>query len=190
MEFSRQEHWSELPFTPPPGDLPNLQIEPASLESPVLTGGFFTTAPPEKPPVILDSKHFHSNFPPSWWGKCNLFRSTVLETETQTDPDQHCLTGMEEGITSIWSKTIHCMGLLYGLEDVSYQCQPSPSNVSNVLLLLWQSNMSYICSKTPTGTPFPPAGTTRTVPGPSATSLCLPWFILLWKESWQSEQNL
>ena len=108
MEFSRQEHRSELPFTPPPpGDLPNLQIEPASLESPVLTGRFFTTAPPEKPPVILDSKHFHSSFPPSWWGKCNLFRSTVLETETQTDPDQHCLTGMEEGITSIRSKTIH-----------------------------------------------------------------------------------
>ena len=66
MEFSKQEHRSELPFTPPPpGDLPNLQIEPASLESPVLTGRFFTTAPPEKPPVILDSKHFHSSFPPS-----------------------------------------------------------------------------------------------------------------------------
>ena len=65
MEFPRQEYWSELPFTPPPrppppGDLPNLQIEPASLESPVLTGGFFTTVPPEKPPVILDNKHFHS----------------------------------------------------------------------------------------------------------------------------------
>ena len=29
MEFSRQEYWSGLPF-PPPGDLPNLRIEPAS----------------------------------------------------------------------------------------------------------------------------------------------------------------
>ena len=29
MEFSRQGYWSELPF-PPPGDLPDPEIEPAS----------------------------------------------------------------------------------------------------------------------------------------------------------------
>ena len=29
MGFSRQEYWSGLPF-PPPGDLPNLGIEPAA----------------------------------------------------------------------------------------------------------------------------------------------------------------
>ena len=39
---SRQEHWSGLPF-PPPGDLPNSRMEPASLMSPALAGGFFTT---------------------------------------------------------------------------------------------------------------------------------------------------
>ena len=43
--FSRQEYWSGLPF-PSPGDLPSPAIEPASLESPALTGGFFTTEPP------------------------------------------------------------------------------------------------------------------------------------------------
>ena len=43
MEFSRQEYWSLLPF-PPPGDLPNPGIKPASPESPVLAGGFFTTS--------------------------------------------------------------------------------------------------------------------------------------------------
>ena len=37
MEFSRQ-HWSRRPF-PPPGDLPNLGIEPVSLAPPVLAGG-------------------------------------------------------------------------------------------------------------------------------------------------------
>ena len=47
MEFYRQEHWSGLPF-PPPGDLPNLGIEPTSLVSPALAGGFFTTSPPAK----------------------------------------------------------------------------------------------------------------------------------------------
>ena len=35
MEFSWQEYWTGLPF-PPPGDLPNLGIEPASLASPAL----------------------------------------------------------------------------------------------------------------------------------------------------------
>ena len=43
MEFSRQEYWSGLPF-PSPGILPDLGIEPASLMSPVLAGGFFTTS--------------------------------------------------------------------------------------------------------------------------------------------------
>ena len=47
-EFSRQEHWSGLPF-PPPGDLPHPGIKPESLSSPALTGRFFTTAPPGKP---------------------------------------------------------------------------------------------------------------------------------------------
>ena len=42
MEFSRQEYWGGLPF-PPPGDLPDSGTEPASLTSPPLTGGFFTT---------------------------------------------------------------------------------------------------------------------------------------------------
>ena len=43
MESSRQQYWSGLPF-PTPGDLPNPGIEPTSLMSPALAGGFFTTA--------------------------------------------------------------------------------------------------------------------------------------------------
>ena len=42
MEFSKQKYWSRLPF-PPPGDLPDPGIEPASLASPAWTGRFFTT---------------------------------------------------------------------------------------------------------------------------------------------------
>ena len=48
MKFPRQEYWSGLSF-PPPGDLPNPEIEPTSLASPALAGRFFTTAPPGKP---------------------------------------------------------------------------------------------------------------------------------------------
>ena len=43
MGFSRQEYWSQLPC-PPPGDLPDPGVEPTSLMSPVLAGGYFTTS--------------------------------------------------------------------------------------------------------------------------------------------------
>ena len=43
MGFSRQEYWSGLPC-PPPGNLPHPGIELASLMSPALSGGFFTTS--------------------------------------------------------------------------------------------------------------------------------------------------
>ena len=45
MGFSSQEHWSGLPC-PPPGDLPDLGIEAASLTSPAMAGRFFTTSAP------------------------------------------------------------------------------------------------------------------------------------------------
>ena len=41
MGFSRQGHWSGLPF-PSPGDLPDPGIKLQSLMSPALAGGFFT----------------------------------------------------------------------------------------------------------------------------------------------------
>ena len=43
MEFSRQEHWSGLPF-PSLGDLPDPGIKPVPLISPSLTGRLFTTS--------------------------------------------------------------------------------------------------------------------------------------------------
>ena len=45
MGFSSQEYWRGLPF-PPPGDLPDPGIKPASPVSPALAGRFFTTQPP------------------------------------------------------------------------------------------------------------------------------------------------
>ena len=48
MGFPRQEYWCGLLF-PPPGDLPNPGTETASLSSPALAGGFFSTVPPGKP---------------------------------------------------------------------------------------------------------------------------------------------
>ena len=51
MTCFRQEYWSGLPF-PPLRDLPDPGIEAASLASPTLAGGFFTTGPPEKPTIF------------------------------------------------------------------------------------------------------------------------------------------
>ena len=64
--FSRQEYWSGFPF-PPPGDLPDPEIETESSASPALAGGFFTTEPPGKPrqgiisPCLLQDRTFRQN---------------------------------------------------------------------------------------------------------------------------------
>ena len=52
--FFRQEHWRGLPF-PPPGDLPNPGIKPASLMSPALASKFFTTTATWETPSLHDS---------------------------------------------------------------------------------------------------------------------------------------
>ena len=64
MELSRQEYWSGLPC-PPPGDLLNPGIEPASLKSPALAGRFFTTCATWEAPI-----------PPVGMGKDNILRET------------------------------------------------------------------------------------------------------------------
>ena len=51
MGFPRQEDWSGLSF-PTPRDILDLGTKPESLVSLALAGGFFTTAPPEKLPII------------------------------------------------------------------------------------------------------------------------------------------
>ena len=51
MRFPRQEYRSRLPF-PPPGDPPNPGIESAPS---ALADGFFTTEPPGKPFVPIET---------------------------------------------------------------------------------------------------------------------------------------
>ena len=45
MGFSRQEYWNGLPF-PPPGDLPDLGIQPTSSAATALAGTSFISEPP------------------------------------------------------------------------------------------------------------------------------------------------
>ena len=59
MEFPSQEYEGELPF-PPPGDLPDPGIEPASFEPSALSDGFFSTEPLGKQ---IDEENFHYLIP-------------------------------------------------------------------------------------------------------------------------------
>ena len=54
MKLSRQEHWSGVPFSTP-GDLPDPGIKPASLVSPALAGGLFTSSTTWEAPISEDA---------------------------------------------------------------------------------------------------------------------------------------
>ena len=57
MGFSRQEYWSGLPF-PPPGDLPDPEIEPASPVSLALACRFFIAESLGNPFISVKEVHF------------------------------------------------------------------------------------------------------------------------------------
>ena len=57
MGFSRQEHWSGLPF-PSPGDLPDPGIEP---RSPALQADILTSEPPGKPLTYLQIHNLNTH---------------------------------------------------------------------------------------------------------------------------------
>ena len=64
MEFSRQEHWTALPF-PSPEDLPDPGIKPGS---PALQADFLPSEPPGKP-GILEAKGILDAANRNWRGK-------------------------------------------------------------------------------------------------------------------------
>ena len=70
--FSRQEYWSGLPC-PSPGDLPDPVIKPASLASPALAGGFFTTVATGKTLGIAAVCTFSTKQLKRKDDKCNFF---------------------------------------------------------------------------------------------------------------------
>ena len=60
MDFSRQEHWSGLPF-PSRGDLPNPGIESESAVSPALQGDSLPAEPLGKPSIFNTKYQFYLN---------------------------------------------------------------------------------------------------------------------------------
>ena len=69
MGFSRQEYWSGLPF-PPPEDLPDPGIKPASLE---LAGRFFITELKGRPILLIQYVKKINN------STCNQFFTLLIK---------------------------------------------------------------------------------------------------------------
>ena len=93
--FSRQEYWSGLPF-PTPGHLPDPGIEPSSLVSPVLAGGFFTTEPPRSDSILGLVGHRVSVGLPQvaqWVKNPSTKQETRVRSLGQEDP-------LEEGVAT------------------------------------------------------------------------------------------
>ena len=80
--FSRQVYWSGLPF-PPTGDLPDQGLEPVSLMSPALTGGFFTTNTTWEAPV---SKTPRRKFQEEGVDRLCPWEATLLAQVVQNPP--------------------------------------------------------------------------------------------------------
>ena len=76
MGFSRQESWHGLPF-PSPGDLPDPEVEPASL---AMAGRFFTTERPTRPNYHLRTLYEQLR------SKSSQDLLTVCELEIPTKP--------------------------------------------------------------------------------------------------------
>ena len=101
-EFSRQEDWSGLSF-PPPEDLSNLGIEPVSLPSSALAGGFFTTVSPGKYVYTHTHTRTHTHIVIDYYSTIKIneilpFEITWIDLESimlneirQTEKDKYCL---------------------------------------------------------------------------------------------------
>ena len=101
MGCPRQEYWSGMPF-PSPGHLPNPGIEPASLASSALAGGFLTTEPPGKPhmfPCFCGGVLFSSLGPGRFFF---FFFGCTMKLGNLSSPlrDQSPLQGKREALTT------------------------------------------------------------------------------------------
>ena len=140
MGFPRQEDWSWLPV-PPPGDLPDPGIKPASVTLPALAGGFFTICATWEAQTIPYSCDEHCYFVYCFvahmcmqvWGfACKLSHNTARISPLDR---------------SVWEP--HSVGLLNGCPDSSFSlliCPRTPPPQSNESLQLCFDYVTLICS--------------------------------------------
>ena len=125
LRFSRQEYWSGLPC-PPQGNLPDSEIEPASLSTPALTGRFFTTSTKLSAASAISvpncvPQHFHStpaNFllpeSASLWLEDIFFRTgKVFSVLACSRPEVPSLVPPEDGKNHQKLSTTDSQSLVY-----------------------------------------------------------------------------
>ena len=118
--FSRQEYWSGL-LCPPPGDLLHQGIEPESLMSPALAGGFFTTSALWEAPYGFQApREIRATLPDLLAGRRRRGRNPGFCSSSATTncdprpplwasaqwPDGHSVIGVEIGL--IRAKSVPC----------------------------------------------------------------------------------
>ena len=117
MGISRQEHWSGSP-RPPPGDFPHPGVKPASLVSPVLACGFFTSSSTCGPIWKVPSVTLH------WRGMTRLWGSLAGSSGSIVAcffPPGSPWTF--EVVTSVRSIPLHNFHALWDMDDPSGICE-------------------------------------------------------------------
>ena len=119
MGIFRQEYWNGLPF-PPPGNLPNPGIEPTSLMSPALEGGFYNFSATCEAPIHCLGLSFCIKDPECLIAKFSLMLKPIcFIINTHLCPPINWVNG-PLGILGPIVTSHNITGLVQGLNELKY----------------------------------------------------------------------
>ena len=133
MGFSRQEYWSGLQC-PSPGDLPDPGIEPVSLMSPVLAGGFFTTSANWEAHILGSHDCYVFWIFPSSFSLVIDPVTTEGERWVLGKREEEALT-YEDRLPHIWGQTLY---LILSMHHLIYAHTYSFTSDIHILILHWR----------------------------------------------------
>ena len=116
LGFPRQEYWSGL-SCPPPGDLPDAGIEPESLVSPALAGGFFTPEPRGKPSSPCNT---HFTCRKTQWLRWT-FNQNLQPINNSFIPWHPVVPNLHTLLTSSPTESTFSLQLIYGVHSLVFQ---------------------------------------------------------------------
>ena len=159
MGFSRQEYWSGL-LCPPAGDLLHQGIEPQSLMSPALAGGFFTTSATWEALYAFQIPwEIRATLPDLLAGRREKARNPGFSSSSATTncdlrpplwataqwPDGHSVTGVEIGL--IGAKSVPCTPRGISLLHTPNPCislhTPNPCDLNTRSKCLWPKTLEH-----------------------------------------------
>ena len=113
MGFSRQEYWSGLPC-PFPGDLPDWEIEPASLMSPALAGRSLPLVPTGKSCRVLK---FLKGFFLTWLAYTTLYSYASKSFCEAMKMGERGRIGWEDNLKVKWIAYVTSLMLKEGMRE-------------------------------------------------------------------------